>query len=80
MSMNTTATTNNEKLRQLVEASGLTQKEALALFNAPLGPAGYSLDYWKGFFCDPASKRYKPLRDDLLTHAEKVFGKIQKRA
>lgn len=79
--MNTTATTtNNEKLRQLVKASGLTQKEALALFNAPLGPAGYSIDYWKGFFCDPASKRYKPLRDDLLTHAEKVFGKIQKRA
>lgn len=78
--MNTTKTTNNEKLRQLVEASGLTQKEALALFNAPLGPAGYSLEYWKGFFCDPASKRYKPLRDDLLTHAEKVFSKIKKRA
>lgn len=79
MSMNTTKLTNNEKLRQLVESSGLTQKEALALFNAPLGPAGYSLEYWKGFFCKPGTSRYKPLRDDLLTHAEKVFLKIQKR-
>ena len=54
--------TTNERLRAMVEASGLTQAEALALFNKPLGPAGYSLDYWKGFFCDSASKRFKPLR------------------
>lgn len=77
VSMNTKQT-NNERLRQLVEGAGLTQKEALALFNAPLGPAGYSFDYWKGFFCDPAARRYKHLRDDLLAHAEKVFGKLQR--
>lgn len=76
--MNTT--THNEKLRQLVRGAGLTQKEALALFNAPLGPAGYSFEYWRGFFCDPKSKRYKPLHADLLAHAEKVFGKFQKRS
>ena len=80
MSMNTARTTNNERLRALVAGAGLTQKEALALFNAPLGPAGYSLDYWKGFFCDPESARFKHLRDDLLLHAEKVFGKLQRRA
>lgn len=77
VSMNTKRQqTTNERLRGLVEASGLTQAEALALFNKPLGPAGYSFDYWKGFFCDPASKRFKPLRPDLLAHAEKVFAKL----
>lgn len=79
VSMNTRKKTNNQRLAELVDATGLTRAEALALFNAPLGPAGYSYEYWKGFFCDPASKRYKPLRDDLLAHAEKVFGKIAKR-
>lgn len=78
VSMNTKRPANNERLRQLVEGAGLTQKEALALFNAPLGPAAYSYDYWKGFFCDPTSVRYKHLRDDLLAHAEKVFGKLQR--
>jgi hypothetical protein len=77
VSMNTKKQqTTNERLRALVEASGLTQAEALAMFNKPLGPAGYSLDYWKGFFCDPASKRFKPLRPDLLAHAEKVFARL----
>ena len=80
VSMNTKKhPTTNERLRALVEASGLTQAEALALFNKPLGPAGYSLDYWKGFFCDPASKRFKPLRPDLLAHAEKVFARLENR-
>lgn len=78
--MNTKAKTNNQRLIKLVDETGLSRAEALALFNAPLGPAGYSYEYWKGFFCDPTSKRYKPLRDDLLGHAEKVFGKITKRS
>ena len=59
VSMNTKKQqTTHERLRAPVEASGLTQAEALGLFNKPLGPAGYSLDYWKGFFCNPASKRF----------------------
>lgn len=70
---------NNKRLAELVEGTGLTRAEALALFNAPLGPAGYSYDYWKGFFCDPNTRRYKELRDDLLAHAEKVFSKITKK-
>ena len=76
--MNTTQPTNNQRLIQLVDASGLTRAEALALFNASLGPAGYSYDYWRGFFCAPNTRRYKALRDELLDHAEKVFGKLQK--
>ena len=76
VSMNTKKQSNNQRLAQLVSHAGLTRREALARFNAALGPGAYSYEYWKGFFCDPASQRFKPLRDDLLAHAEKVFGKI----
>ena len=62
--------TKKQPTRALVEASGLTQAEALTLFNKPLGPAGYSLDYWKGFFCDPASKRFKPRRAPAVCSAD----------
>jgi hypothetical protein len=73
--MNTRKQSNNQRLARLVDEAGLTRAEALVRFNAALGPAGYSYEYWKGFFCDPTSQRYKPLRDDLLTHAEKIFSK-----
>lgn len=79
VSMNTKKKTTNQRLIELVDATGLTRAQALEQFNKPLGPAGYSYDYWKGFFCDPSSKRYKPLREDLLAHAEKVFGKNWKK-
>jgi hypothetical protein len=78
VSMNTKKQSNNQRLAQLVERAGLTQAQALERFNAPLGVAGYSFQYWKSFFCDPSSQRYKPLRDDLLAHAEKVFSKQTK--
>lgn len=78
--MNTSKSTNNEQLRELVAAAGLTQKQAHALFNAGLDSFGYSFDYWKGFFCDPSTQRYKPLKDDQLARAEKIFGKLAKKA
>jgi hypothetical protein len=78
--MNTMQKTNNERLRELVSGANLTQVESLALFNAGLQPRGYSIDHWKSFFSDPASKRYKAFRDDLLERAEKIFGKLQKSA
>lgn len=76
--MNTKKQTNNERLRDLVEGAGLTQLEALALFNAGLEPRGYSFEHWKSFFSDPGAKRYKAFRDDLLVRAEKILGKLQK--
>ncbi len=39
--MSTTDKSNNQQLRELVEASGLTQAVALTVFNRGLGPAGY---------------------------------------
>jgi hypothetical protein len=62
---------NNERLRELIERTGLSQPQALALFNRGLGPAAYSASAWKSFLVNPASARFRPLKDALLKHAEK---------
>ncbi len=66
---------NNERLRALVEASGLSHAAAREVFNRGLGARGYSYSHWRAFFVDPASPRFRALRDDMLQHAEKNFGK-----
>jgi len=76
--MNTAAKTNNERLRELVEATGLTQAVALTVFNRGLGPAAYSESAWKAFFVNPDTTRFRPLKDELLTHAERQFAKLGK--
>lgn len=65
---------NNERLKELVAASGLTQAEALERFNVGLGPAGYSLNSWKAFFSSPTTSRFRNFQAALLEHAEKVFS------
>jgi hypothetical protein len=78
--MNTKAKTNNERLRELVQASGLSQPVALTIFNRGLGPAAYSESAWKAFLMtDTRSARYRSLSDDLLAHAEKQFSKLAAR-
>lgn len=72
--------TNNQRLRELVEGAGLSQPAALALFNRALGPAAYSESSWKSFLVNSDSKRFRPLGDKLLWHAEKTFAKLQKQA
>ncbi|MBV8248476.1 MAG: hypothetical protein JO200_08485 [Comamonas sp.] len=67
--------TSNERLRELVEASGLSQAAALAIFNIGLGPAAYSINTFKAFLVRPDSPKFRPLKDDLLAHAEKNFNK-----
>ena len=76
--MNPGAKTNNQRLRELIEGTGLSQAAALAIFNRGLGPAAYSMDAWKAFLVRPGSKKYRPLKDELLAHAEKAFAKHQK--
>jgi hypothetical protein len=80
MYMNTKHKTNNERLRELVEASGLTHAVALTIFNRGLGPAAYSESAWKAFFVRPDSPRFRPLKDELLAHAEKQLAKLQRNA
>ena len=77
--MSTNENSNNQQLRELVEASGLTQAVALTVFNRGLGPAGYSESAWKAFLADPAAVRFRPLSDELLAHAKKHFANIQAR-
>ncbi len=69
---------NNERLRELINRAGLSQPQALALFNRGLGPAAYSESAWKSFLVRPTSNRFRPLKDALLAHAEKVLGRIAK--
>jgi len=69
---------NNERLRKLVETSGLSQAVALTIFNRGFGVAGYSIDAWKAFLVSPDSKKFRPLKDELLTHAEKAFENLNK--
>lgn len=78
--MNTNKPTNNERLKQLLKGAGLTQPAALTLFNRGLGVRGLKESTWKGYFCAPESKRYRGFNDELLTHAEKIFGPLQKNA
>lgn len=76
--MNTKTKTTNQQLRELVEASGLTQAVALTVFNRGMGPRTYSESAWKAFLADPASARFRRLDEDLLAHAVKQFGKLEK--
>ncbi|MDP2449089.1 MAG: hypothetical protein Q8Q74_08055 [Polaromonas sp.] len=78
--METEVKTNNRRLRELIEGAGISQPVALTLFNRGLGPAAYSESAWKSFLSSPSTTRFRPLGDDLLAHAEKVFEKLKKTA
>lgn len=68
----------NEQLRELVDATGLTQVEALAVFNKGMGPAAYSFVTWKAFFASPDAKKFRALKPELLEHAQKKLGPLKK--
>lgn len=75
--MNTNNDPNNDRLRALIEDAGLAQAAALALFNRGLIKP-YSLSAWKAFLADPNAARWRRFDDVLLSHAEKVLGKLKK--
>ena len=77
--MNTKQQTNNERLRELVQNSGLTQPVALTVFNRGMGARPYSESAWKAFLSTPGTSRYRELSDELLAHAEKQFAKLGKK-
>lgn len=72
--------TNNDRLRELIDAAGVTQAVALTIFNRGLGAAGYSMDTFKAFLARPDSAKFRALKDELLAHAEKQFEKADKDA
>lgn len=68
----------NEQLRELVDAAGMTQAEALEAFNEGLGPAAYSMVTWKAFFASPEAKKFRKLKPALLDHAKAKIRPIKK--
>jgi hypothetical protein len=75
--MNTKEKTNNQRLAELVKGAGLSQPAALTLFNRGFGIRGIKESTWKGYFCDPDTSRFRGFNDELMAHAEKVFGPLQ---
>lgn len=73
-----TTKTNNERLRELIEESGLTQVVALTVFNRGMGARPYSMSAWKAFLSSPDTTRFRELSDDLMLHAEKQFARLKK--
>ena len=69
---------NNQRLRDLIAAAGVTQAVALTIFNRGMGPAAYSMDTFKSFLAQPGKPKFRPLKDELLAHAEKQFAKLEK--
>jgi hypothetical protein len=67
----------NVRLRELIEAAGVTQVVALTIFNRGLGPAAYSIDTFKAFLVSPTASKFRPLKPELLAHAEKQFAKAK---
>jgi transcriptional regulator with XRE-family HTH domain len=63
---------NGQKLRALINATGLTQAEALRRFNLrqarPL-----SIGQWKAYLAKTGSVRRSPCPDNVIRHAEKIF-------
>lgn len=70
--------TNNERLRELIEASGLTQAAALTIINRGLGARPYSASSLKAYMSSPDTTRWRPVSDELLAHAERQFAKLAK--
>ena len=76
--MNALPTSNNDQLRELVEAVGLTSAVALTIFNRGLGPAAAcSESTWKAFLASPDDPRFQLLSDELLAHAQAQFAKVK---
>lgn len=73
-----TSSKNNERLRSLVQGAGLSQPAALLLFNRGVKVRPLKESSWKAYFCKPGTARYRSFSDELLEHAEKVFGKLQR--
>jgi hypothetical protein len=66
---------NNRRLRDLVDAMGVSPAVALTLFNRGLGASAHSESAWKALLASPATERFRPLDSRLLAHAEQAFAR-----
>jgi hypothetical protein len=68
--------TNNQRLRELVDQTGLSQAVAMTVYNRGLGMAACPESLWKAYFADAKSPQFKPISDELLAHAQSQFAKL----
>ncbi|GAA0741172.1 hypothetical protein GCM10009107_03520 [Ideonella azotifigens] len=66
---------NNQRLRDLVDALGVSPAVALTLFNRGLGTSAHSDSEWKALMASPSTPRFRPLDSRLLAHAEQAFAR-----
>ena len=65
---------NNVRLRALIASAGLTQAEALTLFNRGQAKA-ITVSGFKAWLAAPESVRWRLMADNYLEHAERVLGR-----
>lgn len=63
---------NGQILRDLIEASGLSQQMALDEYNKRQARP-YSLGQWKAFLAKPDSARRSPCPDSVIKRARAIF-------
>ena len=64
---------NGEQLRELIEAAGITQAEALKRFNkGQVRPI--SVGHWKAYLARADSARRYPCPDFVVTRSKKLFS------
>lgn len=68
------STSNNQRLREILEQSGFTPPVALTIFNRGLGREAHGTESWRAFQAKPDTAGFRPLTDELLAHAETVFA------
>lgn len=68
---------NNAALRKIWTATGLTQEEALLLFNkGQIRPL--KLSTFMAYQAAPGVARRRECPDEILAHAKKMFGTVKK--
>jgi hypothetical protein len=66
---------NNERLRELYQASKLKQAVAMTLFNRYRRQRITETE-WKSWLADPGTVRWRAMPDECIAHAEKVFANV----
>lgn len=69
--------TNNEKLREIVASTGLSEAVALTIVNRGKSINGYSIDVWRAFLASPDTPKFQPVDDAILEHVQQAFEKFK---
>jgi hypothetical protein len=79
MYMSTLESDKATRLRKLYKDAGLTQAQALVIFNTsrPKLFKPYSTSAWSAYFVKEGLKRHRSVPDAVMKRAEKVFKSVK---